>query len=380
MATKVGTVATADRKNAGSRSSSHVFTLQEARECTALHTLTTDKIVKVITNLEEQGLLVDAHFITQVLDCEEFSAPSSESSHDQRRELASRLAVLLQSEDGAIPILDLCVTLSMFSCDNPTTRLALNLGMYGSLGADRVPRMHVFHFLQQVCRFLVALAPLPEDYADRVQLTALEMMKDVFAHEDEQPDSVTFEVLARWWLASELDGGYVAQPAPAQEDTNVIDVAGSNSATAKTDFDAVRVVFQHLLNQAQASTITNDTLANTLPISRKDLDAALRLLEGSVDDSILGGCTELFQRVFDQLLAAPSKTSEDGALSTIASSTNTIDFEHLFVGIQFVIGGADSRRGDVKSQASLAFRVYAQVGVNVNMLRQSAWHSDTILC
>jgi hypothetical protein len=169
------------------------------------------------------------------------SRTATPSSGTSRRSAAST-----QQQGGTVSVAELCVGLSMLCRSGPMARILLVVGLYrdavstggggggggtaaaagGGAALEGLQQVHVFHFMQQVCRFLTALQPLHADSEQDVDMAAMAMTTDVLdfaaaaaaAKEAKQRRSgrvraaeagaavvVPVDVFARWWLENQLD-------------------------------------------------------------------------------------------------------------------------------------------------------------------------------
>eukprot|EP00750_Incisomonas_marina_P032506 INCI9200.3.p1 GENE.INCI9200.3~~INCI9200.3.p1 ORF type:complete len:542 (+),score=113.47 INCI9200.3:161-1786(+) len=383
------------------------MSLANVRRLTMLSVLTTEEIIQALSHLAGDCNEVDSDFVASFFAELDGGLDLEPAVSAAKAAFVRNLCRLLKSDDGGkavIPLADLSVALSMLSKDNPVERVFMVIGLYqlhpepDSSSSDLVmKKAHVFHFLQQVARFLMALQSQLEDGCrEETDTQAIVLTEDVFASAVTGNDSsnkkeqskevhqepsavqaaipnISFEDFAEWWVRSELDVDSSVDAQSSEALATEERAHRRDEADCETNF--VVHLFHQLLEKARRNAAskagTNSKLRpDDFVLTYEDLEQSVH--DTQHDDPLHKQTVALFLDVHSHLRAAAGAAGSTAG-RTAVPDTGIVLFEAFFVAVQFVIGigyqqdlvgdrpgKAQTQMDDQAKLAELAFRLFAQ--------------------
>ena len=387
------------------------LTTESAKKFTCLRFLSVQELAESLTFLADGQKLVPASFVSAFFATIDKALDLDDKDELVRAKFVANIAKTFTDPDtGLVSVAELAIGLSLFCNNEATSIILLAVSLYGGTGglsttdtATCIDKITILNFLQQVSRAMLSLSPLEDSYESDINATAMHMTASVLASITVQADGgdkdvgVPIEVFAEWLgrhvlidagESVDLGGGDVSQAdAAAQQLSNNKPTAAKKETKAPVvDWsDQTQLLFEvlkQLYAQAQKSQAKRaDTQVvpiykgakerlnsgERLPVDRADVGPSIRAVancDSGPSEEQIDNIRVLLNSVITLLEPVAATTAEADA-----SETGSTSFEHLFVALQFVLGGGGN--SSVEDQAALAFLLYSTVCSFLDVLLSS---------
>lgn len=315
----------------------------------------------------------------------------------QREKFISNLTKMFSSDGGKVLLSELCVGLSILVRSNPLFRMVMVIGLYKEAAVIGLTRTQVFHFLQQICRFLMSLTTLHDETASDVNIAAMEMMESVFQehnkqgitsadsnfimNDQKQQSTISIEFLTQWWLRMKLDAdndetSHKYLNGTLDKVVRHVSIA-SPVAERQKNADVWVNVLYYLTFSGKDVTKHDPIIINKAQLSGLCDYLSTHIKTSGLTFAAIKEVVKITNNVFDQLAMtayeidndydieplkhkAQTDTTSTKNAGAISNSKSHVFLEHICVALLFVLNVRGLHDAGLE-EPQLAFSLYAQV-------------------